>query len=398
MEIIDELCSFEGRLAGTDAERRAANRVAERLREQGRRATVEPIHVHPQIGLLLAAHCLLGLAGSLVGVGTPAVGFALALFAATSLYLDFNTRFYLLRRLFFRRISQNVVSPGPNSAAPARLLICAHLDAARTGFAYAPKRVRRLARLGRALHIELTPPRILFWSLALLVPVLGARAAGVDSEALSLLQLPPTLVLLLAVFALVEIELSGIVPAANDNASGVATALSLASELDRTKLENLDVWVVITGGEECLFEGMRSFLRTHRKRLDPATTWVINIDSVGRGDVRYATGEGLAVTFEYGSRLTELCAAIAEADREGHRRYRASALRHGFATDALAARIRRLRATTITCLEPDAVLPANYHLPSDLPAVIEPAALDRAHGFALDLISALDTDLGRARR
>jgi hypothetical protein len=396
MEIIDELCSFEGRLAGTDAERRAANRVAERLRKQGRRVAVEPILVHPQIGLVLAAHCLLGLAGSLIGVGTPAVGFPMALLAATSLYLDFNTRAYLLRRLFFRRISQNVVSEGPNSDAPARVLICAHLDAARTGFAYAPKRIRRLVRLGRALHVELTPPRIVFWSLALLVPVLGARTAGVDSGALSLLQLLPTLVLLIAIFALVEIELSDVVPGANDNASGVATALSLAAELDRTKLENLDVWVVITGGEECLFEGMRSFLRKHRKRLDPATTWIVNIDSVGRGDVRYATGEGLAVTFEYSSRLTQLCEAIAEADDEGHKRYRAAALSHGFATDAIAARVRRLRATTITCLEPDAVLPANYHLRTDLPAAIEPAALDRAHGFALDLISALDTDLGRA--
>lgn len=398
MEIIDELCSFEGRLAGTDAERRAANRVAERLREQGRRATVEPIHVHPQLGLVLAAHCLLGLAGSLIGVGTPAVGFAMALVAATSLYLDVNTRFYVLRRLFFRRLSQNVVSPGPNSQAPARVLICAHLDAGRTGFAYAPKRMRRLVALGRKLHIELTPPRILFWSLALLVPVLGARAAGLDSGLLSVLQLLPTLVLLLAVFALVEIELSDVVPGANDNASGVATALSLAAELDRTKLENLDVWVVVTGGEESLFEGMRSFLRKHGKRLDPATTWIVNVDSVGRGDVRFATGEGLAVTFEYGSRLTELCEAIAEADREGHTRYRAAPLSHGFATDALAARVRRYRATTITCLEPDSVLPANYHLPTDLPAAIEPAALDRAHGFALDLISALDTDLGRAGR
>src|ERR687896_747574 len=46
MEIVRELCSFERRLTDTDAERRAANRLAERLRELGRTPEVEPIHVH----------------------------------------------------------------------------------------------------------------------------------------------------------------------------------------------------------------------------------------------------------------------------------------------------------------------------------------------------------------
>jgi Peptidase family M28 len=397
MEVIGELCSFEGRLAGTDAERRAANRVAERLREQGRRVEVESTYVHPQIGLILAAHCLLGIAGSIVGVASPEVGFACVLVAATSLYLDLNTRFYILRRLFFRRASQNVVARAPASKADARLLLCAHVDTARTGIIYKPGRLQRIVRLGRALRLELTPPRLIFWSLAVLIPVLGVQAAGVDSRLLSLLQLLPTLVLLIAVFGLVELELSDVVPGANDNASGVATVLSLAEELDRKRPRNLDVWVVITGGEECLFEGMRSFLRRHRKDLDPKTTWIVNVDSVGRGDVRYATSEGLAVGYSYSSRLTQIFEAIAEADQEAERRYRASGISHGFATDALAARVRKLRATTITCVEPGAVVPANYHLPTDTPAAIDPKAVERAHDFTLAAIHALDADLGRSR-
>jgi hypothetical protein len=397
MEVIDELCSFEGRLAGTDAERRAANRVAERLRKQGRRVEVESTYVHPQLGLILAAHCLLGFVGSVAGVAAPEVGFACVLVAATSLYLDLNTRFYLLRRLFFRRASQNVVARTPGSKADARLLLCAHVDTARTGLIYKPGRLRRMVRLGRAVRIEVTPPRLIFWSLALLIPVLGARAAGVDSPALSFVQLLPTLVLLIALFGLIELELSDVVPGANDDASGVATVLSLAEELDAKRPRNLDVWVVITGGEECLFEGMRSFLRRHRKDLDPKTTWIVNFDSVGRGDVRYATAEGLAVGYDYRSRLTQICDAIAESDQDAEKRYRASGIAHGFATDALAARVRKLRATTITCVEPGEVVPANYHLPTDTPAAIDPKAVERAHDFALAAIHALDADLGRNR-
>ena len=229
---IRELCSFEGRFAGTDAERRAANRLAERLRGLDRRAEVESIYVHPQSALVHAAHCLLGFAGSLVSITAPAVGFGLVLAAATSMYLDLNGRLYLLRSLFFRRASQNVVSPGKKPGARARLLICAHLDAARTGSAFSAGRARRFARLAQRSRFPLGPYRILFWSLAALVPLLGLRMAGVDSELISVLQLLPTLILLIGLFALIEIQLGEVVPGANDNASGVATAISLAAELE----------------------------------------------------------------------------------------------------------------------------------------------------------------------
>src|SRR5436190_23697153 len=77
MELIRELCSFEGRRAGTDAERRAANWLATQLRDGGRRAVVEPTYVHPQYGLVPALHCAAGFAGSLVATVAPPAGFAM---------------------------------------------------------------------------------------------------------------------------------------------------------------------------------------------------------------------------------------------------------------------------------------------------------------------------------
>ena len=145
--------------------------------------------------------------------------------------------------------------------------------------------------------------RILFWSLALLLPILGARMAGIESNALSLLQLLPTLVLLVGIFALVDIQLSNPVPGANDNASGVATALSLAGELEAEPPANLDVWVVLAGGEETMQEGMRAFVRSQRKQLDRASTFFVAIDAVGRGNVRFETTAGWAVSYEHGSSL-----------------------------------------------------------------------------------------------
>src|SRR5215208_7370129 len=395
MELIRELCSFEGRRAGTDAERRAANWLVQRLRDGGRRALVEPTYVHPQYGLVHAFHCAIGFAGSLVAIIQPAVGFGLVLVAALSMYLDLNGRFYLARRLFFRRASQNVVAPGKHRKAPARLFICAHYDSARSGAAFQPKRVARASRLAKRLPFPIAPFRVLFWSLAILLPILGARMAGIDSGPISLLQLPPTLILLIGVFLLTDIELSDVVPGANDNASGVATALSLAAELDAKDPQNLDVWVLLTGAEECQMEGMRSFIRSHRKSIDRESSYFIVLDAVGAGTVRYETGEGLAVTYDLDQRLTELCAAVADADRDNGNRFNARPWRSGFGTDALPARIAKLRATAITCLADGSILPAHYHRPDDVPRRIDRKALERAHDFVLELVRALDRDVGR---
>lgn len=399
IELIRDLCSFEGRLAGTDSERRAANWLADRLREAGGRGVrVEPTYVHPQAPLVQALHCALAFAGSLVAIPSPPVGFALVLIAATSMYFDLNARFYVLRRLFFRRASQNVVTRGRRRGAAATVIIAAHVDAGRTGIAFRPGVVRRFARLSRFLASPVGPFRPLFWSIAVLLPILGARLAGVDNNFLSILQVIPTLTLLLGTFLLVDMQLSDVVPGANDNASGVATAIALAATLADDHPRNLNVWVVLTGGEECLMEGMRSFVRAHRKVLDPETTFVLNLESVGSGDVRFAISEGAAVSFAMDKRLAELCDAIAEADRENGNRFGAEPVRRGVASDALRARLAGIPAITITALTDGEAMPAAYHRPDDLPDRIDPDSLDRAHDFALELVRQLDRDAGRRAR
>lgn len=394
MDVIRELCAFGGRRSGTDAERRAANRLAAALREAGRRVEIEPTTVHPQYGLVHGLHCALAFAGSLVAVASAPAGFAIVLVAATSMYLDLNHRAYLLRRLFFRRASQNVVARGINPDATARLVLVANLDAAKTGAAFTEARARRAAALAQSLQLPIGPFRIVFWATALLLPVLGARMAGLDANAISLLQLPSTLILLAAVFAFVDIELSDVVPAANDNASGVAAALALATDLDRDTPEHLDVWVLLTGGGEALQEGMRAFVRSHRHELDRTNTFFVCLHALGRGRVRYEAGGGWAVTHTMNRRLVELCDAVGEADREGENRYGARPLYHGYANDATVARVWGYPAIAIQCLTDAGIVPGQRTL-HDIPENVDEAALERARDFTLELIRALDRDLGR---
>ena len=212
LDLIRDLCSFRERGPGTDSERRAADMLAGRLRRIGRRAEIEPFFAHPEYAVVHLIHAAMGVAGSILATVQPAAGFALVLLAAISTYLDLNTRLYLVRSLLFRRISQNVVSPGDRPGAPPRLILMAHYDAARTGYIFS-KGSKRIRRLPERTRVGLGPFRIFFWlGLAPLLPILGARMAGLDATWLNALQAIPTIVLIVAGFLLIDIALSDIVP------------------------------------------------------------------------------------------------------------------------------------------------------------------------------------------
>jgi hypothetical protein len=392
MEVIRELCSFDGRGPGTDAERRAANALAGRLRRIGRRAEIEPFFAHPQYAVVHLIHALLGIAGSLLAAVQPAVGFALVLFAAASTYLDLNTRLYLVRSLLFRRVSQNVVSPGGRPNAPARLILMAHYDAARTGYVFS-KASKRIRRLPESTRLALGPFRLFFWlGLAPLLPILGARMAGLDATWLNAVQAIPTIVLIVAAFLLIDIALSEIVPGAYDNASGVAAVLSATEELTTDPPENLDVWVVLTGSEESFCEGSRAFVRSRRKQFDRERTYFLNVDSVSSGGVAYEVSEGAVISVPHDRQLIELCEALATAGAAGGG---ARPIRHPLLDDALPPRIRRLRSITLRTTDEAGNLAPWYHTHDDVPERVDSAALHRATEFVVALSRLIDRESGR---
>ncbi len=393
MDVIRELCALEGRGPGTDGERRAAQALAGRLRASGRRADIEPFFSHPQYALVHLIHALLGIAGSLLATVQPAVGFALVLFAAASTYLDLNTRLYLVRSLLFRRVSQNVVSPGNRPDTPARLILMAHYDAARTGYVFskASKRIRRLPERAR---LSLGPFRLFFWlGLAPLLPILGARMAGFDATWLNAVQAIPTIVLIIAAFLLIDIALSEIVPGAYDNASGVAAVLSAADELTAHPPPNLDVWIVLTGAEESFCEGSRAFVRSRRKQLDRASTYFVNVDSVSYGQVAYEISQGAVISIPHDRQLVELAEALGAA---GAADGGAMPIRHPLLDDALPPRIRRLRSITIRTTDSGGNLASWYHTHEDVPERVDSAALRRATDFVVGLSRLIDREAGRA--
>ena len=390
MDEIRALVAFEGRAPGTDAERRAARHLERRLEELGRSAEIEPVDAWPRWAGAYALHATVAIAGSLVSVSAPLLGAALVAAGALLTFLDGAGLLVTTRRLLGRRASQNVVSR-QDGGKPGTLVLTAHLDAGRTATAFARGIEERRAVLGNLLHRPIGPLEPVFWAMIALVLCTLLRLPGIEGTALTAVQFVPTVALILAVPLLIEAALGEVSPGANDNASGVATALRLADRHDGA-LEHFDVWVLLTGAQEALSGGMRSFLRRHRKALDRRSTVFLNLDEVGAGTVRYTRREGALVAVRSHVQLVEICQEIAEDDAD-EGAFGARSIANRRPSDGQAARSRGFPALTLTCRDALDLAP-RHHEDTDTPERIDEASLERAFGFCSELIERLDAAIG----
>jgi hypothetical protein len=380
-EEIEDLVAFGERGPGTDAERRAAQHLRSRLEEMGRDAEAEPTWIRPNWPLAYTGYALLGVVASIVATASGAAGAIIAGVALIAALADISGRLHTGRRLTGRRGSQNVISR-EDGDRPGTLVLVAHYDAARTGFAYGV-----LARAGRRIG----PLRPLMAALAVVTVCAILRAGGTDSMALSIVQFAATVVLIVALPLLVDIGLSGVGPGAGDNASGVATVLRLAERYG-DDLDHFDVWVLLTGGEEAFGEGMREWMGRHRRELDPRSTIFVNVDSVGAGTIRFARREGPLLGGRPHPRLLALCEQIAAEDAD-EGRYEARPVAIRATTDAVAARRAGFPAVTVTCRDERDAVP-HLHRQTDTPDRVDDQALTRAFGFCSELIELIDEEIG----
>ena len=387
---IESLVAFEGRWAGTDAERRAARHLAERLEDLGRDAELEQTRVRPNYHLAHAIHAILGIAGSVVSVSHAAVGAGLVAFAVVLAVGDASGLFFITRRLLGWRASQNVVSY-EDGEKPGALVLVAHYDASRSGAIFSRGVEERRATLGGLLRRPIGAFEPFIWSMLLVLLCCLLRLPGLDGVALTAVQFVPTVLLILSVPLLVDIAVSEVVPGANDNASGVAAVLRLVDRYGGS-LEHFDVWTLFTGAQEPFALGMAGFLRRHRRSLSKDRVIFLNLDEVAAGTVRYTRREGLVIGVRSHAQLVQLCDDIAEDDEDSGT-FGARALVSRTDSDAYAARLRGYSALTISCRNAMDCTP-EHHRPTDTPDRTDAQALERAHGFCCELIERIDAQLG----
>ncbi|MGP0103733.1 MAG: M28 family peptidase [Solirubrobacteraceae bacterium] len=374
--VVDELTSFE-RPSASDGERRAAEWIAERLREHGHRASVEVERAHGgywwPLGLLNVSVALAGLAAHrsrrmrLLAAGVGA-GAAAAIWDEVS-----GGRLWFRRAAMPHRDTFNVVAEAGDPDGAETVVVVAHHDAAHSGLVFHPALPRLFAERFPEQH-ERSEQSLPIMYATWLGPVIVALG-GILGRARLLRA--GSLLAACATGAMIDIARSEVVPGANDNLSAVAVLVALARSLAERPVRGVRVLLLSTGSEESFMEGMQGFIRRHRATLDPARTTVLCLECVGSPTLTLVEAEGMLRMRYYSDAARErLARAAAAAGVELVRGLRTIA-----ATDALIALRRGYDAVTLASIDATK-FPSNYHWTSDTPENLDWSTMQRAFAVA----------------
>jgi acetylornithine deacetylase/succinyl-diaminopimelate desuccinylase-like protein len=228
--------------------------------------------------------------------------------------------------------------------------------------------------------------------MALLLPALGLRMAGIDGSWIGLLQLPQTLSLILAAFLIGEIGLSPPSPGANDNGSGVAAALLAGDALAEQPPEQVEVRLLLCGAGQSTSEGARWFLREHRRQLDRSQTWFIDVSSAGIGRPRYVSREVPALAQALDPDLCGIAAALEEGSDQG-----LAELDPGPCGSASLFAGYGYPAIALTAREGNEFTPSHHHTPADRPETVDGNSIAAVAALTEDLVRLLDRSVTRER-
>ena len=372
--LVSELASFE-RESASAGERRAAELIADRLRELGCDARVEAERAHGgywwPIGLAngmaaagaVAALWLWNRAARLLAVLAGGV-------AAAAIWDDVGGgRLWFRRALLPHRSTWNVVAKTGDPDARRTLIVVAHHDAAHSGLVFHPALAALGPRLAPEAHRRSTKsPSIMYLVWAGPLMVLAGALAGLRRViGLGLAFTTGTIA------AMTDIGLREVVPGANDNLSAVAVLVALAEHLRDEPPAGLSVLLVSTGSEESFMEGMQGFARRHLAQLDPKSTEVLCLECLGGPNLIVLEGEGMLRIRHYQPRMREaLAQAAADVGVEIARGLRTVA-----ATDGLIALRAGYPTVTLASIA-DTKLPLNYHWPSDRPEALHWETIEAA--------------------
>jgi hypothetical protein len=395
LAVVARLGRIAPRGAAGDGERRAAVWLREQLRAAGREASLQPVWIRPAWELAAALAVALALAGSVASIWEPALGLGLLAAGFVGLAGEVSGRAPLLRRLLPERATQNVVSPPrPRPGAPAadarvQLVVTANLDAGRGGSIYSDRWTTLEGRLRRLARGRLSAPlSVVSADVAVLVALAAVRTAGSRGAALSIAQFALTVVLVIALAALLDIALAGVSPGANVNASGVAVALALVAALDEAVLQRLDVTLVLAGGGEAGALGIRAFVAERRHSWRPDDAIVLAIEPCGAGTPHWLERDGRMFGLRFHPRLRAAMTAVASEERQ----LRARALRSHGISGAYPARLAGWPAIAVGCS--DALgRAARARQASDVTDAVDPAALEATLELCLAFVGRLDAEL-----
>ena len=379
--LLDELCSFE-RETATDGERRAAEWLADRLRERGVEPRLETERIHSTYWWPLGIASAAGAAAAIAARrGHRVLGAALGLLGAAAAADDMpgDGRRRLRSLLPARTATQLVAEVGPRDAART-VVVSAHHDAAHTGLIFHPAIPELADRAGFIEKNDTSPPLIAIGAGAPLAAGLGALAG---SRALAA---AGGIVSAGFAAAMANLGMSSVVPGANDNGTGVLVLIALAEALVERPPEDVRV-ILLSTSEEATCEGMEAFARRHFGELPRESTFFLSVDTVGSPHLCVLRGEGMLRLKEYPRESLDLVDGLAED--LGIHLFPNLRLRN--ATDGVIPLFAGYQcASMASCTR--LKQPANYHWETDVPENVDFGSVADAIRLSEAVVRRLDRE------
>ena len=380
-EIVRQLEQFGHRGSASRQERMAAGFIEGRLNDIGMSTRLEPFRGVHSYGQRILVHLVPGCLALLVVAWFPHLSLGISLLTLISFLGETSGIPYGLSSLLPGRPSQNVTGSFP-VAGPVkrRLVVCAHIDTQQTGWIWNPRWMKSFATgVGLAPGPLKAPLFLVTCAWLIQLALAGAVLAGVPAFPFAFIGLIPGIIWLIAIVLVGQWSLGDFVPGANDNATGVASALALARRWSLTNHVDTELVILVSGCEEPGLIGAARWVGRHRQSLKETPTWFVNLDVLGCRDLHFLKAEcalnGLIVP--YPDDLLEICQEVAEEMQlpcnQPHR-----IPTH---TDGLAFLIRGINGVTLTSSESGIYVP-NYHLPDDRSDTVDFRATGVATEFA----------------
>lgn len=393
---IETMCSMGNRGPTKPGEKQAAEYLAGRMKDIGLETEIEPYKISPHYYWVYFTHCVLAILAGIATIWTrpiwiPIIMAAVLAFITVSFWGDLTTKFHLIRNVIPRYPSQNVVGVIPNEGAKKKVIISAHIDAAKVGdLVFDPDIDEAVAKFYKE-KFDSSPnvmmPILLCMFGLFLVAV--ARAIVPSGAAMWIItwivQGVCTIGLLVAAFAFFDIGVGVYVPGACDNLSGIAACMSIAEELAAAPLANCELEFAAFGCEEAIMMGAVQYMKKHGRELDRDNTYFINMESLGYGNVRYATSEGFVRVRPYSAELVSIAKGLVDSGEFGE----VGTYEVRLGTDAMVPLVRGFKAISIMAFNENNFIP-NYHTMADTPENMDIGITERARDFAMEMIRELD--------
>lgn len=384
-ELIETLARLE-RPPCSPGERRAAEWIARRLEAAG--CAEVALEEEPARGRYAPTIAGLGLAGALASVlclaGRRAAALLISLAGIAAVVDEAQNGPRLLRRAVYPSgTTTNVVARIGDPGAPRTLLVLAHHDAHPTGRLYDQSLLVAAHRHVPGLLARMKTSLPQWWFgcagalLTVYAAVTGRRRPAAAGAALNLA----------GAATMAEVARAPVTPGANDNLSGVAGLLRLAELLRERPLPRTRVLLVSCGAEEALQEGVRAFMARHGQELDPRTTRVVNLETIGSPRLIMLEGEGPIWMEDYPDPAfrDELERVARDEGIELERGFRARA-----STDSVIPSRAGHPTATLTSITAWGAL-ANYHLMTDTPENVDHTTVEAAARLTYAVAATADT-------